>query len=87
MRSGLDDTMRTAYGQMRELWKSRDDVADLRSAAYTISIYKVAATTRTTRSNPNSKNPALAESAAAARGGLRRMARPIQGRRRLVARS
>ncbi len=33
VRSGLDDTMRVAYQQMREIWRSRDDVPDLRTAA------------------------------------------------------
>ncbi len=43
VRSGLDDTMRTAYQAMAEVWRSRDDVADLRTAAYLVSIGKVAA--------------------------------------------
>jgi glutamate dehydrogenase (NAD(P)+) len=42
VRSGLDDTMRTAYQSMREVWHSRDDVTDLRTAAYLVSIDKVA---------------------------------------------
>ena len=42
VRSGLDDTMRTAYQAMREIWVSRDDVADLRTAAYLVSIDRVA---------------------------------------------
>ncbi|MEO0328561.1 MAG: Glu/Leu/Phe/Val dehydrogenase [Pseudomonadota bacterium] len=45
VRSGLDDTMRGAYGDMRELWqtKRRDDPEfDLRTAAYIISIGRVA---------------------------------------------
>ncbi len=42
VRSGLDDTMRTAYQAMREVWRSRDDVQDLRTAAYLVSIGKVA---------------------------------------------
>lgn len=41
VRSGLDDTMRAAYGAMREVWHSRDDVPDLRTAAYLVSIAKV----------------------------------------------
>ncbi len=43
VRSGLDDTMRVAYQSMREVWHSRDDVTDLRTAAYLVSIGKVAA--------------------------------------------
>jgi len=44
VRSGLDDTMRTAYQAMREVWHGRDDVEDLRMAAYIVSIGRVAAT-------------------------------------------
>ncbi|EDQ03728.1 Glutamate dehydrogenase [Sulfitobacter indolifex] len=43
VRSGLDDTMRTAYEAMAHVWHSRDDVEDLRTAAYLVSIEKVAA--------------------------------------------
>ncbi|KRS18829.1 Glu/Leu/Phe/Val family dehydrogenase [Roseovarius indicus] len=46
VRSGLDDTMRTAYQQIREVWHSRDDVQDLRTAAYLVAIEKVAASYR-----------------------------------------
>ncbi|WP_428928466.1 Glu/Leu/Phe/Val family dehydrogenase [Marinibacterium sp. SX1] len=46
VRSGLDDTMRIAYQSMREVWHSRDDVEDLRTAAYLVSIDKVAASYR-----------------------------------------
>lgn len=45
VRSGLDDTMRGAYGNMRELWhtkRSEDEHFDLRTAAYIISIQRVA---------------------------------------------
>ena len=42
VRSGLDDTMRGAYQAMREVWHSRDDVTDLRTAAYIVSIDRVA---------------------------------------------
>ena len=41
VRSGLDDTMRSAYQAMREMWHSRDDVQDLRTAAYLVSIGRV----------------------------------------------
>jgi len=46
VRSGLDDTMRIAYQSMREVWHARDDVQDLRTAAYLVSIDKVAASYR-----------------------------------------
>jgi glutamate dehydrogenase (NAD(P)+) len=46
VRSGLDDTMRTAYQSMREVWHSRKDVEDLRVAAYLVSIGRVAASYR-----------------------------------------
>jgi len=42
VRSGLDDTMRTAYQSMREVWHSRADVKDLRTAAFIVAIEKVA---------------------------------------------
>ena len=43
VRSGLDDTMRGALQSMRTLWHEREDVTDLRMAAYLVSIEKVAA--------------------------------------------
>ncbi len=46
VRSGLDDTMRIAYQSMRDVWHSRGDVDDLRTAAYLVSINKVAASYR-----------------------------------------
>ncbi|MCK0150703.1 Glu/Leu/Phe/Val dehydrogenase [Marivita sp. S6314] len=46
VRSGLDDTMRIAYQAMREVWHGREDVTDLRTAAYLVSIEKVAASYR-----------------------------------------
>ncbi len=46
VRSGLDDTMRAAYQSMRDIWHSRNDVSDLRVAAYLVSIGKVAASYR-----------------------------------------
>ena len=42
VRSGLDDTMSDAYRSMAAVWHSRDDVSDLRTAAYLVSIGKVA---------------------------------------------
>ncbi|MFZ1469203.1 MAG: Glu/Leu/Phe/Val dehydrogenase [Paracoccaceae bacterium] len=46
VRSGLDDTMRTAYQSMRKVWRGRDDVNDLRTAAYIVAIDRVAASYR-----------------------------------------
>ncbi len=46
VRSGLDDTMRTAYQSMREVWHGRKDVHDLRVAAYLVAIGRVAASYR-----------------------------------------
>ncbi|MHA6262467.1 Glu/Leu/Phe/Val family dehydrogenase [Arenibacterium sp. CAU 1754] len=46
VRSGLDDTMRIAYQSMRDVWHGREDVIDLRTAAYIVSIEKVAASYR-----------------------------------------
>jgi glutamate dehydrogenase (NAD(P)+) len=46
VRSGLDDTMRTAYQAMREVWHGNEGVEDLRVAAYIVSISRVAATYR-----------------------------------------
>ena len=42
VRSGLDDSMRAAYGAMREVWHGREDVTDLRLAAYLVAIDRVA---------------------------------------------
>ncbi|WP_171122746.1 MULTISPECIES: Glu/Leu/Phe/Val dehydrogenase [unclassified Ruegeria] len=42
VRSGLDDTMRIAYQSMREVWHNRDDVEDLRTAAYIVAVDRVA---------------------------------------------
>ena len=46
VRSGLDDTMRNAYAAMREVWHGRNDVEDLRVAAYLVSIGRVASSYR-----------------------------------------
>ncbi len=46
VRSGLDDTMRTAYQSMREVWHGRKEVGDLRMAAYVVSIGRVAGSYR-----------------------------------------
>jgi glutamate dehydrogenase (NAD(P)+) len=44
VRSGLDDTMRTAYQAMREVWYDTEGIEDLRMAAYIVSINRVAKT-------------------------------------------
>jgi len=46
VRSGLDDTMRAAYQSMREVWHGREEVGDLRVAAYLVAIDRVAASYR-----------------------------------------
>jgi glutamate dehydrogenase (NAD(P)+) len=42
VRSGLEDTMRSAYRRIRDLWLTRPDVPDLRTAAYLVAIQRVA---------------------------------------------
>ena len=42
VRSGLDDAMRESYQAMREVWRGRGDVPDLRTAAYLVAIDRVA---------------------------------------------
>lgn len=42
IRSGLDDSMRRAYQEIRETWHSRPAVPDLRTAAYVVAIEKIA---------------------------------------------
>jgi len=42
VRSGLDDTMRLAYNEIRAIYLSRGDVPDLRTAAYVLAIDKIA---------------------------------------------
>ena len=42
VRSGLDDTMRTAYQSMHNVWRSRPEVTDLRMAAYVVAVDRVA---------------------------------------------
>jgi len=42
VRSGLDDTMREAYRNIRQVWRSRDAVPDLRTAAYIFAVGRVA---------------------------------------------
>lgn len=43
VRSGLDDTMREAYGEIREVHISSDKINDRRTAAFALSIKKIAA--------------------------------------------
>jgi len=42
VRSGLDDTMRTAYQQLSDMRRSRDGLPDLRTAGYVLAIEKIA---------------------------------------------
>ncbi|NRA29847.1 MAG: Glu/Leu/Phe/Val dehydrogenase [Parvularculaceae bacterium] len=42
VRSGLDDTMRSAYQQMRKYWREVDAIEDMRTAAYYASLKDVA---------------------------------------------
>ena len=42
VRSGLEDTMCESYREIRQIWHSRDDVPDLRTAAYILAISRVA---------------------------------------------
>jgi glutamate dehydrogenase (NAD(P)+) len=42
VRSGLEDTMREAYESMTKTRRDRDDVSDLRTAAYLIAVEKIA---------------------------------------------
>ena len=46
VRSGLDDTMRSAYRQMRHYWREVDAIEDLRTAAYYASLKDVATSYR-----------------------------------------
>ncbi len=43
VRSGLDDSMRSAYHAMRQVWRDWKNVDDLRTAAYIVAIQRVAA--------------------------------------------
>jgi glutamate dehydrogenase (NAD(P)+) len=44
VRSGLDDTMREAYNQVRDVYHSRDKVVDFRTASFVVAIEKIAGT-------------------------------------------
>ena len=41
VRSGLDDTMREAFGKMKDVWQSNGKVNDFRTAAYVVAIRRV----------------------------------------------
>jgi glutamate dehydrogenase (NAD(P)+) len=41
VRSGLDDTMRMAYQQLRETKESNDKIKDYRTAAYVVAVSKI----------------------------------------------
>lgn len=41
VRSGLDDTMRVAYQELREVYLTHDDIPDLRTAAFRVAIEKI----------------------------------------------
>ena len=40
--SGLEETMSYAYQEIREIWKSKPEVEDLRTAAFVSAINKIA---------------------------------------------
>ena len=42
VRSGLDDTMRRAYREIRQIHWSRDNVSDLHTAAFVVALEKIA---------------------------------------------
>lgn len=42
IRSGLDDTMRKAYQEMRDAWQGNPKVPDMRTAAFVVAIQKIA---------------------------------------------
>jgi len=42
VRSGLDDMMRSAYGQIRAGWNGPGSMPDLRTAAYAIAVKRFA---------------------------------------------
>lgn len=44
VRSGLDDTMRSAYGVAREIWRNNDKCPDLRTACYIAAVKRIALT-------------------------------------------
>jgi glutamate dehydrogenase (NAD(P)+) len=44
VRSGLEDTMRQAFGEIKEVYQTMPEVTDLRTAAYVIAVNKLART-------------------------------------------
>ena len=44
VRSGLEDTMRTTYDVISDLWNSDPNIPDLRTAAMMVSIQRIAST-------------------------------------------
>jgi len=44
VRSGLEDTMRRAYNEIRSVWRTRSEVSDLRTAAFVVALEKIART-------------------------------------------
>jgi glutamate dehydrogenase (NAD(P)+) len=42
VRSGLEDTMRESYGEIKEQYLSNDKITDRRMAAYALAITKIA---------------------------------------------
>ncbi len=44
VRSGLEDTMRKAYNEIRTVWRTREAVQDLRTAAFVVALEKIART-------------------------------------------
>ena len=44
VRSGLDDTMRSAYNATREALLGKDEIPDLRTAAFVVALAKIAGT-------------------------------------------
>jgi len=41
VRSGLDDTMRNSYQQLKEAYNSDDNINDFRTASYVVAIQKL----------------------------------------------
>jgi len=42
IRSGLDDTMRKAYQEIRDVWHGQSQVPDMRTAAFVVGVQKIA---------------------------------------------
>jgi glutamate dehydrogenase (NAD(P)+) len=41
VRSGLEDTMRQAFQEIREIWLGNDKITDYRTAAYVLAVEKI----------------------------------------------